>query len=151
MRSHRLSAVPAWSEAGITFIEILVTCCIMVSIAAIATPIYLNQRASSEKTAIAANANTTGKAISEAIVGAQWGYEPSVSIAGNILTIDTGFGGGPDIDVRVPGEIQFIDGAIDPDRNAWCVVIKEGRFYSKVSQHEYTEITDTASDCTTFS
>lgn len=135
-------------QAGLSLMELVVTAAIMGALSAIAIPIFLNQRASSEESTLTANLRTGTSQLNLRLLDAEvYGWEPSITATSGGLLVDLGkggrfAGGAQSIVVPMQPDITVLDARLDP--SGWCVAVSYDTLFGIARKDHQIEITDTA-------
>jgi len=118
-------------DQGFTLIELLVVMIIIGILAAIAIPVFLNQRKKAQDTAAVSDVSTLGKEISTYFVDATapLGDDPIAITDGRyVITYPTGNGAGGDVGKASNGVtgVNYTGTATDVTEQAWCVEVVYG-------------------------
>jgi type IV pilus assembly protein PilA len=134
-------------DKGFTLIELLVVMIIIGILAAIAIPVFLNQRKKANDTAAVSDVSTIGKEVATYYVDATTALaNGDVAIAGGRYTIDYD-GTANDIGKTSNGvtAVTLVPGAADLTEQTWCVeVTYSGGTHTEVSYSAVNGLNKTA-------
>jgi prepilin-type N-terminal cleavage/methylation domain-containing protein len=109
-------------EGGFTLIELLVVMIIIGILAAIAIPVFLNQRAKARDTSTKADVSTVGKELATYYVDGAAGT-PSMTQSGQTVTLKVGAATVTTIRVSQGTSIPAANAASGTSDSDWCVAL----------------------------